>query len=269
MQIGLIPPTAELETFCSGRRFHLLLSERLDDPAYLEFYRREQKNGAALCLDNSAHENGCGNDANKLLEQAITVQASEIVCPDELFSATGTITRTAKALDVFVRRASDIADLKCSLMVVPQGTTHKQFEFCLVTLVKILRKSQEHMGFPLVVGLSKDYEMWDGGLYRLIAEHLYPMLGNGAIQGIHCLGWGRQLWKLGRIARDFPLIRSVDSAKPFVFAMSEIALQPGKDVEYPKRPAGYFDLELTRDQRQIAIHNVEIFDAVAQGMDVE
>jgi hypothetical protein len=68
------------------------------------------------------------------------------------------------------------------------------------------------------------------------------------------------------IARAHPWIRSTDSAKPFVYAMRDIVLNPDEPApQYPRRPEGYFDLHMTPAQRVKAHKNATTFKAVSSG----
>src|SRR5207302_4038547 len=118
---------------------------------------------------------------------------------------------------------------------------------------------------PPVIGLSKDYEIWKGGLARLIELYLMPIHSTQGVD-VHLLGWGRELWELDDIGLVYPWIRSTDSAKPYVYAFHDIALNPFQaPPEYPGRPEHFFDLCLTETQLSIAGANVEIFQTAAHG----
>jgi hypothetical protein len=84
---------------------------------------------------------------------------------------------------------------------------------------------------------------------------------------VHMLGWGRDLWEIIRIAEEFPWIRSTDSAKPFVYALKNISLNPSEDIpKYPTRSKTYFKRKLTPEQVKIATNNAIMFRAAAKGM---
>ncbi len=120
-----------------------------------------------------------------------------------------------------------------------------------------------------IIGLSKDYETWEGGLYSIIEDRLMMILMAEDLT-LHLLGWGRDLWALDRIGRDWghvPNFRGVDSAKPFVYAAAGITLNPLNPAvpKYPTRPENYFDLDFNQKTRDIADHNVLVFQALAAG----
>lgn len=267
-----IPPVPLLgEDFFGYGQMHLLLSHLSHIPDYQKHYVRQKKLGSYLILDNSAHEFQTGATGKSLLEQAVVFDADEIVLPDHLFDGGDTLYRSVAALRYILndgRREYEKLE-KPNFMMVPQGRSVEEWAKCLNDLLDMYhRMARWHSGDlerRPVIGLSKDYEIFDGGLYRLIEEYLYPKVVTDEIQ-VHCLGWGRDLWALNRIGRHFPKLRSVDSAKPFVYAMSDIQLIPGQEFKYPGRPEDYFGMGLTPKQKVIARRNGLIFSSAAEGL---
>lgn len=271
MKACIIAPIPELDEFGYGE-IHLLLSHLMTDPRYASHYRQEkQKNKSYLILDNSAHEFSSGQPAETLIEQAREVNADEVVAPDVLFDADQTIERCREALE-FWSSSKTFADLHPNVMLVPQGDCYASWRRCLYALMTeydhVYRRCRKIFKQVPVIGVSKDYEVWPGGLAELFERDLVIIMEQEWVN-VHLLGWGRDLWKLGRIARTFGSIRflrSVDSAKPIVYAMSGIRLDPSKSSpEYPKRSPDFFDQTLTPDQRSIAFDNVNVFDRLAHG----
>jgi hypothetical protein len=271
MKAALIPPIPELGTFGNGS-FHLLLSHLMHNRRYREHYKDQRKKGAYLVLDNSAHENEIGESATTLLTQAIELRAQEVVVPDCLFDAEGTIESALSSIEYWFEgdRADEMRKLDPALMYVPQGRNREQWIECLKELVRLqiytarMRKART----DFVIGLSKDYEVWDGGLLRLLRECLGPLKKDAADRNIriqvHMLGWGRGLWNLLDVRRQCPWVRSTDSAKPFVYAYKGIELSTASfPPEYPGRRKRYFLTKLSTQQREIAASNVKIFRQVA------
>jgi len=268
MQTILIPSIPDLKVFGTGP-MHLVLSHLLSDARYFTHYRREATRGAYVILDNSAHEFQLGQPGKILLKQAQLIGASEIVCPDELFSVEGTCKLTDEALSYFSSMGyNTFRDLNPRLMLVPQGKTREEYDYCYSCMTDNF--SRHRADYPEVftkepvIGISKDYlEMFEGGLYDIV-KMIYPSLELGA--DIHMLGWGRTLWAYADIARDFPKIRSVDSAKPMVYAMRGICLEAfGEIPPYPRRDPDYFNSPIRDGHLSIAQHNVRVFEQVARG----
>jgi hypothetical protein len=114
-----------------------------------------------------------------------------------------------------------------------------------------------------VIGISKDYDTWRGGLPYLIGHYVEPLRAQRKFD-VHCLGWPSNLWSLAKVARAYPWIRSTDSAKAYVYAKNGILLEPGGPIpQYPKRDENYFTELLPRETRTIMRRNVEIFKATA------
>lgn len=278
MKAALIPPISALRSFGKGD-FHLLLSHLLENKAYWDHYEEQRNRGAYLVLDNSAHENGQGNDPEFLMYQACKIGAQEVVVPDVLFDVNGTIEGALAAHETwFEKRLSPTEIVRTkALMYVPQGNTYIEWQHCLLNLVNIhlFTARKYDLSSSLIIGVSKDYETWEGGLLRLVSDDLVPLRESLFRQGVrmqvHMLGWGRQLWDLDEIARTHPWIRSTDSAKPFVYAFSGRNLWFFRDTSpplYPGRSEDYFERKMTTQVTATAHQNVELFRSLAEGRQV-
>lgn len=274
MKAALIPPVSGLKRF-GGGGFHLLLSHLLENPRYFEHYRMARSRGAYLVLDNSAHENGEGNDPELLVYQARSLDAQEIVVPDVLDKSDETIEAAISAHEAWYEMVGDsVMDPNTALMYVPQGENYEAWKFCLENLVRIhLFMSERHaMRRDFVIGISKDYECWEGGLMRLLDDDVEPLRNdlqhNGIRMNVHMLGWGRDLWALEAISAKHKWIRSTDSAKPFVYALDGTNLWEhveGVPPQYPKRPEGYFNMRMHTKSADLAVANAMLFRALASG----
>lgn len=275
MKAALIPPIPELSRYGIGE-FHLLLSHLMEDPTYAEHYKRERARGAYLVLDNSAHEYKVGQAAKELKEQAIYLNAQEVVVPDALEDGEKTVELATQTLEQwFEGRDDSMAQLNPALMYVPQGKDESDYKHCLEELIRIhCYMSKKVPGFrrSFVIGVSKDYDIWDGGLIHLLREYIAPTRDvlweeREIKMQVHMLGWMRYLWHLNEIAKEFPWLRSTDSAKPFVYARDGTYTAPYKPVPpYPARPSDYFEVPLTTQQRKTASRNVAIFRKAAAGV---
>lgn len=274
MKAALIPPIPALKRFGQGD-FHLLLSHLLEDERYLNHYREQRGKGAYLVLDNSAHEHGAGEGAAQLAEWARILAAQEVVVPDVLEDAGATVEGTISAFEAWYEgddRSMTVLDP--ALMYVPQGAVASDWRWCLRELVELhlFNSKRRKLRQDFVIGVSKDYEVWDGGLMQLLQDDLYPLRSQLRVSGVrmqvHLLGWGRQLWNLEELARQCPWVRSTDSAKPFVYALKKINLweHTTKDPpKYPTRPSKYFATKLTEEQEITSVKNSMLFRAMASG----
>lgn len=272
MKTAYIPPIPHLKDFGEGD-FHLILSHLLDDQDYREHYKDQRERGAWILLDNSAHEDGHGADAEKLIYQALDIGAQEIVVPDVLDDADASLEMSIAALETWnkMKNLKDKID-NLRFMYVPQGESYERLVYCLDNLVKahVYNSRQQHYRLDFSIGISKDYERFKGGLMRFLDEEIAPLhtafAKNGVDVQVHMLGWGRNLWELSKIAKKHTFLRSTDSAKPFVYGLAGIMLDPSKEPPpYPRRPADYFACEMAPNQAYISNINASIFTAMAAG----
>lgn len=281
MKIALIPPVEHLEEFTGRSDFHLVLSHLLSYAPYYKFYRTRRLSGGYIVLDNGAHENKRGMEMRDLLALAGALRANEIVLPDTLFDARATVEGAERALSFLLGEGQTVWGLQTypQLMIVPQGIDFDAWERCLNDLVGLL--THAYMKNPslfmpppvrFTIGISKDYEVWKGGIPRLL-EHL-AVFREWLPFDVHLLGWGRDLLMLAAIAHEYPWVRSTDSAKPFVYAIHGISLadlQSDADTggiapAYPGRPPRYFATPLTPEALVIARTNVQVFRNFAEGI---
>lgn len=271
MKAALIPPVPELPLFGFGS-FHLLLSHLFKRPGYLKHYKQQREIGAYLVLDNAAHENKAGEDCLLLIDKALKVNAQEIVVPDVLEDGPATVEKAVVALETWFERSELMKTYNPALMYVPQGKDVHEWKQCLHELVLLHTYTARRYGLSrdFVIGLSKDYETWDGGLPSLLTNYILPFKAEAERKGcrmqVHLLGWGRKLWGLREIAYSYPWIRSTDSAKPFVYAMDNTYLGVHLDKDpppYPKRPKNYFSRRLTQEERYTALANASLFKRLA------
>lgn len=270
MKASILPPIPHLD-LAEGRPYHLTLVHLTGDPRYVEFYRNEREKGSYIILDNGAHEFQSGEGPNYLLKKAWEMNANEIVCPDFLFDADQTVSLAEKSLPVFAgemgiqtKYFTGARSQRFKIMLVPQGKNYFSWRRCLHHLIELYKENRFIL--PAVIGVSKDYEMFDGGLHRLISNDVLPLARELALE-VHLLGWGRDMGALPLISRDYgSWIRSVDSAKPIVFATAGIEITDLFEVPvYPKRPEGYFDRSLSPGEILLARRNTDVFDRACEG----
>ncbi|MDM7940129.1 MAG: hypothetical protein QUS07_07295 [Methanothrix sp.] len=267
----LIPPIPELR-HVAGMSHYLSLSHLIQSsPEYAEFYSTESKRGAYVILDNSAHEFQAGQTIEILMKQGAKIQAKEIVLPDRLFSAQSTILGCQVALDKLLDMpAFRSGEYRPRLMIVAQGESPADLQRCAEKMCHDWEtysiEYPQIFDRPPVLGVSKDYEVFPGGLKGLLETIFFPLQEDLTTE-IHLLGWGRKLWDLSGIAYEYgKRIRSVDSAKPFVYGLNGIRLDPREvPPPYPKRSPTYFQTQLTKDQRLLAEFNSQIFEATSRG----
>lgn len=266
MKIALIPPIPELRNHQGD--IHFALSEHVHIPSYQEFYRQVGKQGEFVILDNSAHEKGAAEDFDRVLTNAAAIHAREIVLPDVLENSNETVERTTAAIrrldmDVFFNAFIP----KPSLMIVPQGQTYTQWRICLERMLYAWQRSTLWREHKLTVGVSKDYQRWEGGILNLV-QALFQYKEMNLINDVHLLGWPKDLWELVEVGRMYPWVRSTDSSKPFVYAMRGISLHMNRESPwYPHRSDNYWDTHVSNVS--CLRRNIAVFRAAANGRKVD
>ena len=247
---ALIPPISML-SLIQGDRYHLALAHlalpnQRDSEFYRRFFRQESELGNFVILDNGAHELGKGLDPIRLADIALDIRASEVVLPDRLFWGEDTVDHSLDAIS----RLRGVLPSETKYMGVPQGRTLFEWFSCMERLIDLGATS---------IGISKDYEIWEGGLMFLVA--LVP----AGIE-VHLLGFGRQPEKLFTASNEKyrSKIRGTDSAKPIIFAMA--GLRYDQDIArwptYCKRPGNYFDRIFNPRDVQLykdLVHNIGMY----------
>jgi hypothetical protein len=207
-----------------------------------------------------------------LLRRAIIIRADEIVMPDVPYKGDETVMLTDEAFKTWTKFLRvELEELRPQLMLVPQGSSLEEWRTCLFALIlKWQRATKEYSALfrkePPVIGLPAKYQDKFPGadIGKMIREWLRPLNDNGF--KIHLLGW-RELWRLNALALEFPWIRSIDSAKPFVYGQRGIMWDPlnEPEPEHVDRPDKYFTLKLTPHQIAVSQHNVDVFRRLAKG----
>lgn len=238
-----IPPEPSILTESPDPTYQLCLSHLLKvNPRYARKYYLLSENGHKVILDNSAHELSMGEFGADLLRSIDEVNPYELCLPDRLFFGDDTVELSEKMVNILDGRGMRPK----SLMGIPQGRTFDEWLHCLDRLCTL----------PIsTVGVSKDYEVWPGNLLPLVS--LIP-----AHLNIHLLGWTRNLRIPVELEQRFPgRIRSIDSAKPYVYACYLMDADPCqfKSPQYPHRVPNYFTYEFSSEERVVASQNVKAF----------
>lgn len=252
MQTAVIVPTPELN-LVRGRAYHLLLSH-LCSEEYCEFYSRET---GFKILDNGAHENQSGEGPTRLLSLAEELGVDEIVAPDHLFNADLTVHLTGTSLPQLLAHPK-----RYRIMVVPQGSSLVSYRRCLFHLLELWE--QNRGDDRLTIGISKDYDRFVD--LRYLIEEVIRAVDPFKAQ-IHLLGWEPRI-PVHKIAQEFgERIRSIDSAKPAVYALHGISLKTVPLPGYPGRPKSFFSIPFAEPVRHLAQFNIQVFDKWAGGKD--
>jgi hypothetical protein len=264
-----IPPTPNLDLVGECTDMHLILAQEWSDD-YVRHYRDLADKGAHIIVDNGAYELGESIPFAEVLRRAHEVKATEVIFPDAMLDAEKSTQLTLEGIQAVALRMLEHGSeqLPFRPFYVPQGLLEVEWRESLRAIVRT-----HLMVFgdrPFTLGLSKVYadEMSEGRV-GLIERYLKELHEKLTVQfDLHLLGWGGDLEEIPYIAREFPWVRSVDTSKPYVWAMAGLRLHRyrGARVEEPHRPDGYFQYELSPDQRLIAQYNLERYRYAADGI---
>jgi hypothetical protein len=257
MKLGLICPVPHLRDYAGGE-YHLALYHLLSNDEYRDHYARTGL-FAYITLDNSAFELGEGaNDVRALLDAAVSINASEMVIPDVMQKMDESIDLSLSCMEELAlsRAMSSPWANDIRLMLVPQAETIYGWGKALNILVQAHHQMFENR--PFTVGVSKVYDSWPGGRVNLIERFVAPMKALLPRMDVHLLGMSSDWVSLSQAALRFPWIRSVDSVKPFTYAMAGVKIprRYGASPENPGRPEDYFTRTMTADEKHLAQYNI-------------
>lgn len=259
MDIALIPPVPDLDRYAGRGDMHMLLVALFDRPGYAQYYEARPE---FKILDNGAHETqeeGLG--IVPLLNLARKVRAHEIVLPDVPGNAIRSIETTCRAIKFLGTTEGQERYAQAgmpSLMIVPQG---RSLEAWAGALRRMLNAYGDVFGSAPTIGFAKHHI--EGGFDP---REMYDVAREAAPDAfIHCLGWPRNLWAIDELTTYVNDVRSIDSARPFVYAREGILLEPGGVIpKYPARRDDYFDVALPEDVGELVVRNIEVFRAATR-----
>lgn len=261
MRLALICPIPDLELFAVRSRIHLVLPEYLTDKVYFNFYKHRREIGDYLILDNGAHEHDGPLPMSDLVMWANELRANEIVLPDVQRDTKATVRATRAALDwLDVSRPAFEEAGSPVMMIVPQGKTMQEWTSCRWAMLKAVHEFMGGRKYP-VIGIAKHHEdLIIGGVRRLVAD----TCSWHSRASIHMLGWPRDLNSIAFTELDYPMIRSIDTARPLVFAKEQMSpasehLPDPNSRKYPSRDSEFFTDAIPGQDRGLAYRNIAWF----------
>jgi len=199
VKLALItPPQMQQTANMFELSYHLVLAQHLDDERYFRWYRQKASHGDFIIMDNGAAEFGQSADFDQVVAMAESVLADEIVMPDVLQDAEGTLKLTQTYLNRVVPKYR---------MMVPQGKALEDWKECLAEMVSWECAS---------IGIPKLYEdLW--GRKKML-QHIYNQTLHYS-HHIHLLGcYQHPVREITEARTDFPWIRGIDTGAPFAYA---------------------------------------------------
>lgn len=228
--------------------YHLVLSKELTRTSeYFRFYKALGLLGHEIILDNCAYEDGKGDSIENLLELGDAINATQICLPDSRFNRDETLRAIYNTLD----RVSELGMLgKIGLYAVPQGDSCETYTSCYLEISKI----KEIDG----IGIIEESGSVCGDSSRdMLLDRFY---NNSWIvdKKYHLLGMEDQISNLQYYnKRMFSFATGMDSVKPIVFGLNNVALSKWPDYPYMHRPKDYFLIdEVNKYQLEIILANI-------------
>jgi hypothetical protein len=166
--------------------------------------RTQPRSRHIVILDNGLIEKG-QPDPDSLLRVAERVHPHEVICPDLMYDADGTVA-------LFREYAESCAGVCKRVMIVPQGNSLPEWMNCLERLVMTASELQ----INIQIGVTKLLDKHDGGRYTVLPWLAQYMRRMEIWHPVHLLGIWAHLAEISRLLSEFPdLIRGVDSTFPY------------------------------------------------------
>lgn len=244
MEIALIPP-ANLLHMIADRPLHMVIPEGLQaTQVYRDFYRMlGQVPGPQVMLDNGAFEAAGPQgllSTERLVELISEYNINEFVLPDVMSSSRETLQVARNFLHFWELNQGSDHDVQ--FMVVVQGADKPSLYACIEGYRMIEDEFETEFVYCLPKWISQEIE-------TDIRMQLTGYIGRNFHRDVHLLGLSRSWPQEIRFAAQTygNIVRSVDTAAPFVYAIN------GQDLSsagVSERPENYF----TYDSRLIDDH---------------
>lgn len=256
MDFYVIPPLSRLDLIAEGDRVFVLAQLWKRSAEYRDAVRSYQQQGKWITLDNGAGDHDTTTTQEELIEITEDLMPNEVIPLDVLFNYDATMYNLNQFILMMEER--DLLG-KVEIFACPQGKTKEEWLQCYYDM----RDNQyvNTLGFSKITvpyvftGASDDQGIMEG-------RHLcYDELkAEGKItKPIHCLGAGDPREFLHYMGD--PLMRSTDSCFSIWAGMNNISWEGG-DFSRVKTPADYFDRQITEDQVETALSNVNFLKKV-------
>jgi len=259
--LALIPPIPHLDLGTTKR--HLLLAHLCDDPKYFLYYRNRRLQGDFLILDNSAYEfHGSQGTISYLLALGYHLRAQEIVVPDTIMRERSTYSHMLDSAAFLNSTAGQYAWKRAEgprIMVVPQVDPETQdiddYDEHAQLLMELWHYVNPYLAGHITLGISKNMDRLEGGWPKIFEQVVTNLTANYPIK-VHLLGLPHRLQMIRQLLRDYPFIRSLDTAQPFISALAQQSMQL-LDAELVGRPTGYLTTTLTPEGIRLATKNID------------
>lgn len=209
--------------------YHMLLTHLCNDNRYVQGYHNIK---GYKILDNSAYELGESPSVDTILSAAINVLPDEIVLPDVMGDAVGTVTRVIDSLTKLYRPLPVGKKLPFKVMAVPQGKTLAEWLECYRVFLTL----------PIdTIGINKNTSKWFKGDRVTFCDYLYQ--NNLVVPTVeyHLLGLVDNFAEVREHNIRHPWIRGVDSSALYTLSRDFITLNGGMSNPRPITPIDFQD----------------------------
>jgi len=259
IDIALIPPGALAADYCQGRISQMALAGVLNDKAeidYSEFYNHAWKDRSVLwMLDNGAWEGELLSTPD-LIHVAHRYGATEVVAPDVLGDPYGTLDLTTQFLSSIKHLTQPHFDRKPRIAAVVHG---RNLPEAIAYVQELSTRDIDRQVKTISISRTVCYKTHNPTARFELALEIKRLFRSR--YDIHLLGlsdhWPTEIQHCASVPG---LIRSLDTAAPFIFAYRGLPITYVAMQEVP-RPDNYFMLKPS-DFPSLSLleHNIEVLD---------
>ena len=262
MDFYVIPPNSEMDLMLEGDRYFCLSQIYLRNKEYREFFKARVAEGSWVTLDNGAGDHETVTK-EQVLEIARELQPSELIPLDILFNSKETYKNLLWTIDEMQKDPllKDIEVFAC-----PQGEdldSWLELYECLLDMPEVNTIGMSKLAIPFVISGVK---FGDVGIAQ-DRNDMFKILKNQGLLGkpLHFLGAG-EAWEF-ELYKGEEFVRSTDSCFTVWSGMNG---QKFGAEEYSRIPTphDYFDREVTAEQYELALHNIQYMKGVTKPSDI-
>jgi hypothetical protein len=253
MEIATIVPTAYLHLTRYDNYFLALAQQVGVDRAYTQFFRERADEGKYVIMDNGAAE-GTQPEWKTIIDRGLMINATELVLPDKLHDAKGTLKASAAAIQ-YLQEAWLMDHFK--LMAVPQGRTPEEYIDCAL----------EMLSWPIhTLGISKFMTVLLGptARYQFLEQLNARAQENCILESrwvdveLHLLGCHISPQEIAHISSEYH-IRGTDSSIAWLYASE------GLHMINEDKPIKHLDLNDTSTDSYLLAFNAHIWRSGCNG----
>ena len=258
MDFYVIPPNSQMELMKKGDRYFCLSQIYLRNKEYREFFKARVAEGVWVTLDNGAGDHETVTK-EQVLEIARELQPSELIPLDILFDGKQTYENLLWTIEE-MKKDPLLKDIE--VFACPQGKDLDEWLELYETLLDIPEVKtigMSKLAIPFVMSGSK------GGDVGIAQDRndMFQILKNQDLleKPLHFLGAG-EAWEFNMYVNE-PVVRSTDSCFTVWSGMNNQTFGT-EEYERIPTPHDYFDRDVTDEQLEVALHNIQYMKRVTK-----